>query len=63
MPAHTVMPSTALPCTFREEVECDLTFYNQEHNIFHIIDRCILFAIGIEIPDKTKTSILDTYHQ
>eukprot|EP00959_Pyramimonas_sp_CCMP1952_P269850 5641930-Pyramimonas_sp.AAC.1 len=37
--------------------------YEQEHNIFHIIDRCIRYATGIEIPDKTMTSILDADHQ
>eukprot|EP00959_Pyramimonas_sp_CCMP1952_P078485 1640403-Pyramimonas_sp.AAC.1 len=38
-------------------------FYNQEHHIFHITDRCIRFAIGIEIPDESMASILDAYHQ
>eukprot|EP00959_Pyramimonas_sp_CCMP1952_P190224 3979240-Pyramimonas_sp.AAC.1 len=62
-PGHTVMPSTALPGKLNEEVECDLMFYRQEHNIFHIIDRCIRYAIGMEIPDNTVTSILSAYHQ
>eukprot|EP00959_Pyramimonas_sp_CCMP1952_P451660 9456680-Pyramimonas_sp.AAC.1 len=62
-PGHTVMPSTALPCNFNEEVECDLMLYKQEHHIFHIIDRCIRYATGIEVPDKTMTTILDAYHQ
>eukprot|EP00959_Pyramimonas_sp_CCMP1952_P055706 1164145-Pyramimonas_sp.AAC.1 len=57
------MPSTALPGKFNEEVECDLVFYKQEHNTFHIIGRCIRYATGIEIPGKTMTSILDAYHQ
>eukprot|EP00959_Pyramimonas_sp_CCMP1952_P102184 2137523-Pyramimonas_sp.AAC.1 len=56
------MPSTAVPGTCYEEVECDLMFYRQEHKIFHIIDRCIRSATGIEIPD-TMTSILDANHQ
>eukprot|EP00959_Pyramimonas_sp_CCMP1952_P062162 1299306-Pyramimonas_sp.AAC.1 len=55
-PGHTVMPSAALPGTFNEEVECDLVFYKQEHNIFHTIDRCIRYATGIEIPDTTMTT-------
>eukprot|EP00959_Pyramimonas_sp_CCMP1952_P147547 3087626-Pyramimonas_sp.AAC.1 len=38
-------------------------FYNQEHHIFHSIDRCIGYASGMEIPDNTMTSILDAYHQ
>eukprot|EP00959_Pyramimonas_sp_CCMP1952_P419493 8786730-Pyramimonas_sp.AAC.1 len=62
-PGHTVMPSTALPGKFNDEVECDLMFYNQEHKIFQIIDRCIRYAAGMEIPDKTMTTILDAYHQ
>eukprot|EP00959_Pyramimonas_sp_CCMP1952_P348832 7308548-Pyramimonas_sp.AAC.1 len=62
-PGHTVMPSTALPGEFNEEVECDLMFYRQEDTMFHMIDRCIRYATGIEIPDKTATTILDAYHQ
>eukprot|EP00959_Pyramimonas_sp_CCMP1952_P150166 3142340-Pyramimonas_sp.AAC.1 len=38
-------------------------FYIQEHYIFHLIDRGIRYATGIEIPDETMTSILDAYHQ
>eukprot|EP00959_Pyramimonas_sp_CCMP1952_P080833 1688670-Pyramimonas_sp.AAC.1 len=38
-------------------------FYIQERSIFHTIDRCIRYATGIQIPDKTMTSILDAYHQ
>eukprot|EP00959_Pyramimonas_sp_CCMP1952_P069710 1455333-Pyramimonas_sp.AAC.1 len=57
------MPSTACPGEFNEEVECDLMFYKREHHIFHIMDRCIRYATGIEIPDKTMTSIQDAYHQ
>eukprot|EP00959_Pyramimonas_sp_CCMP1952_P049513 1034314-Pyramimonas_sp.AAC.1 len=62
-PGHAVMPSTALPGTFNEEVECDLMFYNQEHNLYHIIDRCMRYATGIEISDKSMTSTLDAYGQ
>eukprot|EP00959_Pyramimonas_sp_CCMP1952_P081396 1700694-Pyramimonas_sp.AAC.1 len=62
-PGHTVMPSTALPGYLNDEVECDLMFYQQEHNIFDIIDRCIRYATGMEIPGKTMTTILDAYHQ
>eukprot|EP00959_Pyramimonas_sp_CCMP1952_P164591 3440696-Pyramimonas_sp.AAC.1 len=61
-PGHAVMPSAALPGKFNEEVECDLMFYKREHSLFHIIDRCMRYANGIEIPDKTMTSILDAYH-
>eukprot|EP00959_Pyramimonas_sp_CCMP1952_P030194 633045-Pyramimonas_sp.AAC.1 len=57
------MPSTALFGKLNEDVECDLMFYKQEHNIFHIIDLCARYAAGKEIPDKTKTSIRDAYHQ
>eukprot|EP00959_Pyramimonas_sp_CCMP1952_P039197 820523-Pyramimonas_sp.AAC.1 len=63
MPGHTVIPSDALPGKFQEEVECDMMFYKQENQIFHIIDRCIRYATGIGKPDKTMTSILDAYHQ
>eukprot|EP00959_Pyramimonas_sp_CCMP1952_P371297 7775457-Pyramimonas_sp.AAC.1 len=62
-PGHTVMPSTALPGKCIEEVDCDLMVYKQEHNIFHIIDRCIRYATRIEIPGNTMTSILYAYHQ
>eukprot|EP00959_Pyramimonas_sp_CCMP1952_P137472 2877240-Pyramimonas_sp.AAC.1 len=54
---------TVWPGRFNEEVECDLMFSKQAHNIFHIIDRCIRYATGMETPDKTMTSILDAYHQ
>eukprot|EP00959_Pyramimonas_sp_CCMP1952_P125555 2625345-Pyramimonas_sp.AAC.1 len=57
------MPSTAPPGKSNEQVECDLLFYKQERKIVHIIDRCIRYATGLEIPDKTMTSILDAYHQ
>eukprot|EP00959_Pyramimonas_sp_CCMP1952_P404734 8482156-Pyramimonas_sp.AAC.1 len=57
------MPSTALPGKFHEEVECDFLFYKQEPDICQIIDRCIRCATGMEIPDKTMTSVLDAYHQ
>eukprot|EP00959_Pyramimonas_sp_CCMP1952_P439651 9203974-Pyramimonas_sp.AAC.1 len=62
-PGHTVMPSTALAGRFNEEVECDLIFYKQGHQRSHIIDRCIRYATGMEIPGKTMTSILVAYHQ
>eukprot|EP00959_Pyramimonas_sp_CCMP1952_P341706 7157910-Pyramimonas_sp.AAC.1 len=29
-PGHAVMPPTALPGKFIEEIECDLMFYKQE---------------------------------
>eukprot|EP00959_Pyramimonas_sp_CCMP1952_P295745 6185827-Pyramimonas_sp.AAC.1 len=57
------MPSTALPGKFDDEGECDWMFYKQEHTIFHIMDRCIRYATGTEIQDKTTTTILDAYHQ
>eukprot|EP00959_Pyramimonas_sp_CCMP1952_P394013 8255860-Pyramimonas_sp.AAC.1 len=38
-------------------------FYKQEHNTFHIIDRCIRYATGMENPGKTRTTILDAHHQ
>eukprot|EP00959_Pyramimonas_sp_CCMP1952_P050956 1064414-Pyramimonas_sp.AAC.1 len=37
-------------------------FYNQGHEVFHAIDRCIRYGAGIEVPDETMTSILDAYH-
>eukprot|EP00959_Pyramimonas_sp_CCMP1952_P228522 4777593-Pyramimonas_sp.AAC.1 len=57
------MPSTALPGKFIEEAECDLMFHKQDIRIFRIIGRCIRFATGMDIPDKTMTSILDARHQ
>eukprot|EP00959_Pyramimonas_sp_CCMP1952_P247320 5169994-Pyramimonas_sp.AAC.1 len=56
------MPSTALPGKFNEEVECDSMFYKQERNRLHTMDRCIRYAAGMQIPDKTMTSILDAHH-
>ena len=61
-PGNTQMTSVSLPGKFNEEVECDLLFY-KKHIVFHIIDRCIRWAAGQEIPDKTMTTILDAYHQ
>eukprot|EP00959_Pyramimonas_sp_CCMP1952_P200101 4184981-Pyramimonas_sp.AAC.1 len=64
-PGHTVMPSTALPVNFNDEVECDLMFYKQERKICHIIDRCIRYATGMELSDQTNyypgciSSVLD----
>eukprot|EP00959_Pyramimonas_sp_CCMP1952_P169065 3531740-Pyramimonas_sp.AAC.1 len=49
------MPSTALAGKYNEEADCDLMFYTQGHNIYHLIDRCIPYATGIEILDKTMT--------
>eukprot|EP00959_Pyramimonas_sp_CCMP1952_P170962 3572767-Pyramimonas_sp.AAC.1 len=40
-PRHTVIPSTALPGKFNEEVDCDLMFDKQDHNRCNTIDRCI----------------------
>eukprot|EP00959_Pyramimonas_sp_CCMP1952_P099389 2077862-Pyramimonas_sp.AAC.1 len=57
------MPSTAPHGKFNDEAECDLMFYLQEHNIFHIIDRCSRYGAGTELPDITMTSTLDSYHQ
>eukprot|EP00959_Pyramimonas_sp_CCMP1952_P012139 256199-Pyramimonas_sp.AAC.1 len=61
-PGHAVMPSTALPGKFNEGAECNLMFYKQEHPIFHSFDRCIRYTTGMEMPEKTMTSILDAYH-
>eukprot|EP00959_Pyramimonas_sp_CCMP1952_P016888 358113-Pyramimonas_sp.AAC.1 len=57
------MSSTALPGKFNDKVECDLMLYEQQHNVFRVIDRCIRCGAGIEIPDKTMTSVLDAHHQ
>eukprot|EP00959_Pyramimonas_sp_CCMP1952_P379160 7942079-Pyramimonas_sp.AAC.1 len=57
-PGHTVMPSAAPPGKFNEEVECDLMFHNQEHHIFHIIDRCMRYAPGMETRQD-----YDNYHE
>eukprot|EP00959_Pyramimonas_sp_CCMP1952_P326451 6833571-Pyramimonas_sp.AAC.1 len=57
------MPSTTLLGELDGEVKCDLIFYNQGHNLFHIIDRCIRFGAGLEIPDKSMTSTSDAYDQ
>eukprot|EP00959_Pyramimonas_sp_CCMP1952_P060736 1268646-Pyramimonas_sp.AAC.1 len=54
-PGHAFMPCTGLPCQFIEEVECDLMFYRKKHHTFHLIDRCIRDATGMEIADKTVT--------
>ena len=58
-----LMPSTALPGKFNDEVECDLFFYKQENSVFHIVDRCIRFGAGMEISDKSMTQVLNAYHQ
>eukprot|EP00959_Pyramimonas_sp_CCMP1952_P136976 2866286-Pyramimonas_sp.AAC.1 len=57
------MPFTALPGKLNDEVECDLMLCKQEHNIFHIIDRSIRYATGMEIPDTTMTTTLYAYLQ
>eukprot|EP00959_Pyramimonas_sp_CCMP1952_P176115 3680220-Pyramimonas_sp.AAC.1 len=57
------MPSTARPGKSKDEVECDLMFYKREHEVLHIIGCFSRCGAGIEIPDKTMTSILDAYHQ
>ena len=54
------MPSISLPGKFNEEVECDLFFY-KKHIVFGIIDRCIRYANGLEIPNKTKDTLLEAY--
>ena len=60
-PSNTVMPSTSLPERFNAEVECDLMFYKSKHIVFHIVDRCIRFAEGIEIPDRFMDTVIDAY--
>eukprot|EP00959_Pyramimonas_sp_CCMP1952_P219026 4579532-Pyramimonas_sp.AAC.1 len=59
-PGHAIVPSSAPPGKF---TECDLMLYKQEHETCHSIDRCIRYATGMEIPEKTITSILDAHHQ
>eukprot|EP00959_Pyramimonas_sp_CCMP1952_P015803 334173-Pyramimonas_sp.AAC.1 len=59
---RTRMSSSALPGKFNDAIDCDVMFYNQENDVFHIIDRCIRHGAGIEIPGKTMTSILDACH-
>eukprot|EP00959_Pyramimonas_sp_CCMP1952_P383428 8034591-Pyramimonas_sp.AAC.1 len=61
-PGHTVMPS-ALPDKFTEEVKCVLMLYKQEPTIFYTIHRCIRYATGMEMPEKTMTSFLDANQQ
>eukprot|EP00959_Pyramimonas_sp_CCMP1952_P239264 5000111-Pyramimonas_sp.AAC.1 len=61
-PGHAVMTSTALPGKFNGEVDCDLMFFKQEQHLFHTIGRCSRYATGMELPDKTMTSILDAHH-
>ena len=39
-----------------------MMFYKGK-SVFHIIDRCIRFAAGQEMPDKTMTSLMEAYHQ
>eukprot|EP00959_Pyramimonas_sp_CCMP1952_P387210 8114927-Pyramimonas_sp.AAC.1 len=44
-------------------INCAACQIQQERIIFHIIDRCIRCATGMEIPDQTMTSILYAYQQ
>eukprot|EP00959_Pyramimonas_sp_CCMP1952_P407909 8548610-Pyramimonas_sp.AAC.1 len=43
-PGHAVMPSTALPGKFNEEVEGGLMSYKPDHKILLNIERCIRYA-------------------
>eukprot|EP00959_Pyramimonas_sp_CCMP1952_P173541 3626380-Pyramimonas_sp.AAC.1 len=57
------MPSTALPGKCNDEAECDLMFRKQDHRACRIIGRASRCGAGIEMPDKTMTSILDAHRQ
>ena len=60
-PGTSTLPSVSLPGRFNEEVECDLFFY-KKRIVFHIIDRCIRYSNGVEIPNKTKETVLEAYY-
>ena len=57
-PGHSTLPSLSLPGKFLDEAECDLFIYKQ-HIVFHIIDRCIRWAAGREIPNKERATLID----
>ena len=59
-PGNTVLPSTTISTKFCEHGEVDLMFYKRKV-VFHIIDRAIRYAEGMEIPDKTEASLLAAY--
>eukprot|EP00959_Pyramimonas_sp_CCMP1952_P160920 3365066-Pyramimonas_sp.AAC.1 len=61
-PGHSVMTSTALPGKLNDGVASELMFSKHEHKLFHIIDCCIRYGAGVEIPDKTMASILDAHY-
>ena len=60
-PGNKTVPSVSLPTKFNEIGECDILFYNNDHKIFHIIDRAIRLADGCEIPDKFTATLLNAY--
>ena len=35
----------------------------KKHTVFHVVDRCIRFGAGQEVPDKTMTLLMDAYLQ
>ena len=57
-PGNRSVTSTRLPERFNLEVELDLLFVGT-HVILHMIDRCIRWSVGVEIPDRTTPSILN----
>ena len=59
-PGTSTLPSVSMPSSFNQEVECDLFFY-KKHIVFHIIDRCIRYSNGTDIPNKTKDTLLEAY--
>ena len=38
-----------------------MMFY-KKHIIFHIMDRCIRLAAGLEIPDRERDTLIDAYY-
>ena len=57
----STLPSVSMPSSFNQEVECDLFFY-KKYIVFHIVDRCIRWAAGQEIPNKERDTTTDAYH-
>ena len=57
-PGNRSVTSTRLPERFNLEVELDLLFVGT-HVVLHMIDRCIRWSVGVEIPDRTTPSILN----
>ena len=49
--------SLALAKVFNEGIQCDLLFY-ETYIVFHIIDKCIRWHAGREVPNKEVETLL-----